>query len=178
MINKPKVLISSPGAGVFIRQSALAYYEHNMLADFATTYVGNKPSILNSIIHKIPFIKSQLHLRNIDDIDLNIIHTFPYRELIRTFSSKMLNPKMTDKIWEWAEIAFDKWVANNFLNDVDIVHCYEHASLSTLQEANKKGVFSIYEQPSVHHTFFREQIVVPLLSKNPLFKKQYEDILN
>ena len=70
---------------------------------------------------------------------------------------------LADQIWEWSELGFDRWVARKLKSSaIDVVHTYEHAALFTLQKAKALNLFSVYEQPSQHHSFFsiiaREQI--------------------
>jgi hypothetical protein len=45
-------------------------------------------------------------------------------------------------------------VASNISNKIDAVYTYEHAALATLLKAKSLKKFCIYEQSSVHHTFF------------------------
>ncbi|WP_162238738.1 glycosyltransferase family 4 protein [Pedobacter sp. Leaf194] len=63
-----------------------------------------------------------------------------------------------DTVWEWAELSFDKWVSKKLDKNVRIVHCYEHAALSSFKQAQKLGCFKILEQISQHHTFYKKVI--------------------
>ncbi|WP_338767942.1 glycosyltransferase [Bernardetia sp. ABR2-2B] len=163
-----KVLHAHPQAGIFIRQTALAYHENNLLESFLTTFISHKEYFLSNLITKIaPYLKTQLERKAIHEIPYSRIKTYPYKELLRLFASRYTSAATTDTVFEWAEYSFDRWVASQIKAiQPNAVHCYEHASLATLQMAKKKGIFTVYEQPSQHHTFFAP-IVTEQLKKYP-----------
>lgn len=172
-----KVLHAHPGAGIFVRQTALAYQENDMLEKFLTTFISHKEYFLSETILKIaPNLKREIERKAIQELPFDKIKTYPYKELIRLFASRYGSALLTDKIWEWAELSFDKWVASQLHKFIDAVHVYEHAALTTLKAAKSKGVFTIYEQPSQHHSFFAH-IVAEQLKKYPQLESNETDLL-
>jgi glycosyltransferase involved in cell wall biosynthesis len=97
-------------------------------------------------------------------------------ELLRLMSSKFLSADTTDKIWEWSELYFDQWVAKQLNSYIDIFHGYEHASLFSLQKCKQEKIFSVYEQPSVHHSYFNEKVVSLLLEKEKYFQDNFQSL--
>jgi len=86
-----------------------------------------------------------------------IIKEFPFeyasgngsREVIRAISALVdRSGTLTDKLWEWGELAFDQWVADDLDQNLDAVYGYEHAALFTFRRAKAYGIPIIYEVPS------------------------------
>lgn len=173
-----KVLHAHPNSGIFIRQTALAYQEKDMLEKFLTTFIAHREYFLSNAILKIaPSLEKEIERKAIHELPFEKIKTYPYKELLRLFANRYTSALLTDKVWEWAELSFDKWVASQLNKiQVDAVHCYEHAALKTLQIAQAKGIFTIYEQPSQHHSFFAP-IVTEQLKKYPQLASSETDLL-
>ncbi len=166
--------MSNPGLGAHIRQTVRAYDEADVLDTFYTTVLLADNAISNSIAHRYKSIKSK-QFKEIDNLKIKKL-ILP--ELLRLVSSKLLSISVTDKIWEWSELYFDNWVANKLNSTVDVFHGYEHASLESLKRCKQKGIFSIYEQPSAHHLFFKENVLNPLLSSEDYFKNNFSELLD
>jgi glycosyltransferase involved in cell wall biosynthesis len=161
--HKFKIVVANPGTGIFILETVRAYKEQSLLNKFYTTFISN---------HNIPFYKYLKGTSLKKEFDRRAIHTelipyvksSPFKELLRTFSSKFFSEKITDVIYEWSEYSFDKWVANSLDASVDIIHCYEHCSLQTIIRAKELGIFVVYEQPSQHHSYL-----------SPIIEEQYKN---
>lgn len=150
-----KILHAHPNVPFFVKQSALAYYENEVLDKFCTTFICHPDYYLsNAILKFVPQFEKELKRRLCDELPLSKIDTFPFREILRTFASRYANATITDFIWEWAELKFDSRVASFLNSEHSHVHVYEFAALETLKRAKKIGVYSVYEQPSQHHSFF------------------------
>lgn len=179
---KVKVIHAHPGAGIFVRQSALSYLENDMLEYFLTTFVSHEKYFLSNFITKVvPQIKRDISRKAIDELPFEKLKLYPYKELIRLFASRYTSPMVIHRIWEWAELAFDSWVANVIAQEskkqqIDAIHVYEHAALSSLQKAKQKGIFTIFEQASQHHSFFAP-IAKQQLEKYPELKSDETNIL-
>ncbi len=177
-----KIIQAHPGTGIFVKQSALSYLESDMLAYFLTTFVAHEGYFLSNFITKIvPQLKRDISRKAIDELPFEKLKLYPYRELIRLFSSRYGSPMVTHYIWEWAEVAFDKWVAQTIEKEsknqkIDAIHVYENAALVSLQKAKKKGIVTVFEQPSQHHAFFAP-IVRQQLEKYPELKSAETNIL-
>jgi glycosyltransferase involved in cell wall biosynthesis len=163
-----KVLHAHPGSNPFTKHTAIGYYEENMLENFLTTFIAHKDYFLsNAIVKLVPSLKRDIERKAFEELPLEKIKTYPYKELLRLFVSRYGSAVLTDKTWEWAELSFDKWVASQVSKmNIDAVHVYEHAGLATLKKGREKGIFTIYEQPSQYHTFFAP-VVAEQLKKYP-----------
>ncbi|MES2113092.1 MAG: hypothetical protein V4577_30355, partial [Bacteroidota bacterium] len=149
-----KIAVSNPSVAPHVRQTVTAYYEAGHLQQFYTTLFEHPENYFSSQLKQIKAIRENIGRRSFHEIPIEKFCSRPLPELVRTISSKKLGPRITDRIWEWAELSFDTWVSRKVSHELDAVHTYEHAALATLSEAKAKNVFCIYEQPSVHHTFF------------------------
>jgi glycosyltransferase involved in cell wall biosynthesis len=152
-----KVVVANPGAGVYIMETVRAYKEHQALENFYTSFVSNINIPFYQKLQTSNFAK-ELQRRAIDDDLIPFVKTSPFKELLRTFSSKFLSEETTDNFYQWSEYSFDKWVASQLDSSIDVVHCYEHASLETIKRAKKLGIFVVYEQPSQHHSFLTPKV--------------------
>ncbi|WP_291721740.1 glycosyltransferase family 4 protein [Bernardetia sp.] len=174
-----KVLHAHPGTGIFVRQTAFAYYEHNMLEKFCTTFIAHKEYFLSNFLKKIaPSLEKDIEKKAISEIPFEKIKTYPYRELIRLFASRYASTETTDKVWEWAENSYDRWVAGQIKkSNIEIFHGYEHCSLAALKAANSKQIMCVYEQPSVYYKSF-DKIIDKLFKEENEFKKQYNNLFS
>ncbi|WP_443944230.1 glycosyltransferase family 4 protein [Pedobacter sp. AW1-32] len=149
-----KVVLASPLIAPHVKQSVRAYYEAGLLQMFLSTFIQHPESKIARLLKKFIFLNKTLNRRDFDELPIEYFKGRALPELIRSFSARSFGPILTDFIWEWAETSFDKWVSKQILKSKpDIVHTYEHAALQTLRNAAKEKIFSIYEQPSQHHSF-------------------------
>ncbi len=165
MNKKLKVLVANPGTGIFILETVKAYKEQSLLNTFYTTFISNLNIPFYKYLEGTKF-KKEFDRRAIDVDLLPYVKSSPFKELLRTFSSKFFSENTTDALYEWSEYSFDRWVANNLNKSIDIVHCYEHCSLQTIIRAKEIGIFVVYEQPSQHHSYL-SPIIVEQYEHNP-----------
>ncbi|RZL26906.1 MAG: glycosyltransferase [Pedobacter sp.] len=172
---KDRVVHSFPGLGIFTTETIKAYHESDWLVKMFTTIVIHKDKnwvkalkiILPSYIHKFKN-------RNFNQVPLKKIGIYPYKELIRLFAVRFLSLSTTDRIWEWAELSFDKWAAKQLNPEIRMVHAYEHAALATFKKAEELGVFKVLEQTSQHYTHF-EKLIKQQFEKYPELKSAYNE---
>ncbi|RDC56212.1 glycosyltransferase [Pedobacter chinensis] len=149
---KSAVLHSFPGIGKFTSETIKAYDEAGWLAQMFTTIIIHENSKWVKIIRLLaPKIIYKFKNRNFSEISSKKIKLYPYKEIIRLFAVRYLSLTTTDKIWEWAELSFDKWVASKLSKKIKIIHSYEHAAMYTFERAKKLGIFRILEQTSRHY---------------------------
>lgn len=154
------IFVTNPGHSPSVRHGVRALYEHELLHAFATTYVDHPDDPLSSTIKRAvrwinPSYVSQLERRAFHDIPFEKLCTYPLWEMLRTASDKLVgNPTLTDRIWEWSEHRFDRWAARQLHDEIDAVHVNEHAALTTIRAARRRGILTFYRQPSQHHAFF------------------------
>jgi glycosyltransferase involved in cell wall biosynthesis len=171
-LNKLKVSISNPGLGSHVRQTVRAYEEVSFLDNFYTTFLLNNTALHAKLSNRYKGLKS----KQFNEISSKQIKKLMLPELLRLMSSKFLSADTTDKIWEWSELYFDQWVAKQLNSYIDIFHGYEHASLFSLQKCKQEKIFSVYEQPSVHHSYFNEKVVSLLLEKEKYFQDNFQSL--
>jgi glycosyltransferase involved in cell wall biosynthesis len=171
-------LIANPNIAPFIRESVLAYQEAEMLGCFYTTVYHHQEHLFTSLLTKISGkFRQELNRRPLHEIDYSLIKGLWLPELCRITATKLINPIVADRVWEWAEHNFDSWTSKQLKISTAFVHVYEHAALQTLQEANKKRIVSIYEQPSQYHHSFTA-IVEEQLKLYPELKNAEVSLLN
>ncbi len=115
-MNKLKVSISNPGLGSHVRQTVRAYDEASLLDNFYTTFLLNNTALHTKLSNRYKGLKS----KQFNEISSKQIKKLMLPELLRLMSSKLLSADTTDKIWEWSELYFDHWVANQLNSDIDI----------------------------------------------------------
>ncbi len=162
--------VANPGVGPHVKQTVTAYQENQVLDTFYTTLYHKPNSFFNQYLTKyLPKFSKQIQRRQLENIESSNVKSISRYEVLRTLSTKISLPTITDFIWELGELAFDQWVAAQLNNQIQWVHGYEHCSLATLRRAKNLGIKSFYEQPSQHFSFF-EQIVRYQLKKYPELK--------
>jgi glycosyltransferase involved in cell wall biosynthesis len=151
-----KIAISNPSVAPHVKQSVMAYQDAGFLEHFYTSFFEHPGNKLSTFLKKIGDFEKVLKRRSFHNLPIEKFASRPLPELLRSFSSRKLSPVITDRIWEWAELEFDEWVASRVNSEIDAIHTYEHAALATLSKAKSLNKFCIYEQPSVYHAFFRQ----------------------
>jgi len=157
-----KIIVSNPMVAPHVKQDLMAYEEAGYLTKFYTSFVDHQDNKLSSFLRKFKSLANETQRRSFNLLPIEKIATRPFPELLRSLSAREMGPVITDRIWEWSELGFDKWVASNIDSSINAVHTFEHAALTSLKKARSLQIFSVYEQPSQHHTFFsniaRQQI--------------------
>ncbi len=172
---KNSVIHSFPGIGEFTSQTIKAYEEAGWLAKMLTTIVIHSDKKWVKVLNKnLPKIGKRFKNRNFQEIPPQKIKLYPYKELFRLFAVRFLSLVSADKIWEWAEISYDKWAARQLNSEIKVIHAYEHAALASFEKASKLGIFKILEQTSQHYNYY-EALVKEQFSKYPELKSAYNE---
>lgn len=159
-----KISKASTGTAIFLKQPAIEYHRQGYLDKFYTTFIEHPNYWLSRVISKS--VGAEIQRRAFHDLPLSAFELYPWKEIARTIASKKFSPGMADQIWEWADLSFDRWVASKLSSDLTAIEVVEHSSLQTILTAKKKGIVSVYEQPSQHHSFLYP-IVQQLLKEKP-----------
>lgn len=151
-----KVSLVHPTGNPNVREAALALAEVNLLKEIVTA-IATSPDLEESFYLKLIPKK----LKNILVYELGrrtwippenvTIKTYPYEEIIRlilakTGLSNRLGLGATGPI-SWVYARLDKHFANNHLQDLDAVYCYEDGAATTFEKAKKKGILCLYDLP-------------------------------
>lgn len=162
------ILLAHPGCGPFIQQVGRALHEGGHLGRFCTTisyrpdlpqwqFAGQLAKLAGLDIDRL------LANRRISELPHDLVHTNSWRELLRTGVSRVdRDGRLTDMLWEWGELAFDRWVAGQVRPGLVAVYGYEHAALVTFQRAKALNIPCIYELPAPAPKFV-----------NAIFAKEY-----
>jgi glycosyltransferase involved in cell wall biosynthesis len=149
-----KIIVSNPSVAPHVRQTVKAYHDAGFLYRLFTSFFDHPQNKFSSLLRKIKPLEKEISRRAYHELPIEKFRSRPLPELLRSVAARFVSSTVTDSIWEWSELGFDKWVAGNLDATIDSVHTYEHAALATLQEAKDLDIFGIYEQPSQHHSFF------------------------
>ncbi|WP_029286640.1 glycosyltransferase family 4 protein [Pedobacter sp. R20-19] len=172
-----KISIANPSVAPHVKQNVTAYFENGHLTTFYTTFFSHPVNKLSILLSKIPGLKKEIKKRSFNNIPIAYFESKPLPEIVRSISARKLNTKITDAIWHYAELSFDRWVARKIdVKKIDIIHTYEHCALATLKKAKEHGIYTIYEQLSQHHTFFTS-IAHQQFSSYPDLKNEDTSIL-
>ena len=171
-----KIVVSNPSVPPHVKQTVMAYQEAGYLDHFYTSFFEHPNNVFSAALKKIKSLEKEINRRSFHELPIDKFVSRPIPELLRSIASRKLGPIAADRIWEWSELGFDNWVAKNLHPNIDAVHTYEHAALSTLKKAKELYIFSIYEQPSQHHAFF-DAIVKQQTHLYPELKTDGADLL-
>jgi len=150
-----KISIANPSVAPHVKQNVTAYFDSGDLSTFYTTFFSHPESTLSILLSKIPGLNKELKKRAFNNLPIPYFASKPLLEILRSISARKLSAEITDAIWHRAELSFDNWVAKRIdTENIDAIHTYEHCALATLEKARQKGIYTIYEQLSQHHTFF------------------------
>lgn len=182
-IHHRSVLIAHPGVNPFVRHSTLGLQRHDLLHHFCVCYLDHPDYSLSRFFKEVatriwpPFV-DELERRAFHDIPMERVRTYPFWELLRTFTNRYLNaPLLTDWIWETQEHRFDRWVANQVDDEIAATYTYEHAGLETIRAARRQGIPTFHEQPSQHHAFFN-RVYREQTDAYPELRQQSSDALH
>ncbi len=149
-----RIVVSHPGAGVFAHQAARALFEAGMLQRFVTTIADRPNAPWRRLVPADSWLDQQLRRRLVPGLPATMTTAHPGRELLRLLVRQFdRGGVQTDRVWEWAELGFDAWVARNCLAGAQAVYAYEHAALDTFQAAAERGMVCIYDVPAPEHGF-------------------------
>lgn len=163
--SKPSVLLSRTTVNQNSRNALRSLVEHEMLAEFWTTFVWDPKSIWNSLL---PYsLRRQLSRRAIPEAPPELVRSVPWREFVRlgargTFLQNFLSSDERPFSVAGMDRNFDKRVAQRIGEfHPDIVYANEGAALQTFREAKRHGVITVDEQSSSYwrwtRSVFREE---------------------
>jgi starch synthase len=170
--DRPAVLIAHPTGNQFLRNALKSLVEHQMLAEFWTTFAWNPDLPLSYLLPG--GLRGQLARRAFSEVPGHQIKTTPWRELVRlgirdTPMGRILSsgerPFSVIGIYR----DFDRHVARRVTEiNLNIVYAYEGGALQTFREAKARGITAVYEYPSDYinwlHKLFHEEA-----ERNPEF---------
>lgn len=149
---KPRVLLSRTTANQNTRNALRGLVEHEMLAEFWTTFAWDPESAWNRLLPR--GLRAQLARRSVSEAPASQIRTVPWREVVRLgargtrLEALLCSGERTFSI-VGMDRNFDAKVARRIRElRPDIVYAYEGAALETFREAKRRGITAIDEQSS------------------------------
>ncbi len=154
--DKYNVLVAHPGTQ-HSYQTALALQKMGMLQHYVTGFYYKTSGALANLIQLLPLkyakkLERQLLRRRNDELDQNLIRTFPLLELIYVFSARLrFIQRWSGQVLRWRNRLFDESVARMVkATRPDAVICYDSCALGTFMACKKTGSVAILDQ-SVGH---------------------------
>ncbi|WP_237180223.1 glycosyltransferase family 4 protein [Rhodoplanes sp. Z2-YC6860] len=165
-------MLSHPGTGAFVQQTAQALLEADILSGYWTTFADQPDATWRRALVGLTTLfgmdaNRELQRRAINEIPSQLLHCAPFWEIIRTLAARLqLDSRLVDLIWERETLRFDSWVAEKALKGVEAIYSYEFSALASFREAKKRGVACIYEVPSPEHEY-SEGVIQQEIEKFP-----------
>ena len=154
--DKCNVLVAHPGTQ-HSYQTALAFQEFGMLQYYVTGFYYKTSGVLARLVKLVPLeyakkIERQLLRRRKDELDQNLIRTFPLLELIYVFSARLRYiQRWSGQVLRWRNRQFDESVARMVkATRPSAVICYDSCALNTFKACKRTGSVAILDQ-SVGH---------------------------
>ncbi len=152
-----KVLLSHPGTGPHVQQTARSLYEADLLAAYVTCFSYRPDSLEGRVLRRVlrlmsPRLAGQLPRRRITELPDDRVILNPAPELMRMIAFKAPAGRVVaDLAWEITERWFDRIVAGKYVAGNDAVYGYDHAALATFRAAARLGTRCIYEMPAPYY---------------------------
>ena len=159
-----KIVLSHPGVGPFVQQTARALFEAGLLASYWTTFTDQPGArwrqVLIQLAHLIGAnLEQELGRRAVREVPASLVRRAPFWEIIRSLLTKIrADPRIIDLVWEHEILRFDRGVAKRGFENANGVYGYEYSALASFQEAERRGLARVYEVPSPEHDFVEDLI--------------------
>jgi starch synthase len=150
------ILLSHPTANQNVRQSALAFAEAKLLAEFWTCVSWKRDSLLDRVFAFSPRLRNELRRRSFPAELAPFIRTVPWREWGRQAAGQLGWKGMTkdergifsvDAVY----LSLDRRVAKRLSSGLRInaIYAYDGGALESFRIAKRRGMKCIYEHPIV-----------------------------
>jgi glycosyltransferase involved in cell wall biosynthesis len=127
----------------------------SLLARVVTTIAINPDSLFGKSLEAISrFLPMDwaggLKRRFLPDFLKGKVDTISFRELLRLLVSKLGNEILSQRVWLWAELGFDRQVAAKFSGIYTCIYGMEHSSCETFTQQKEKQGLCILRQVMAH----------------------------
>jgi glycosyltransferase involved in cell wall biosynthesis len=164
LLNPPPVrtVLAFPGNMADAQNAARALMEADALDAFVTTYAYRRDGLLETALSKVPFpgaqrISRELARRSVDQLPMQLVHTYPVWEMLRTCGHKLgAGATITDTLWDRMSRSFDALVAKRYVPRTKAIQGFEYTALSAFKRAKEEGVARILHLPSLDSLEFEE----------------------
>ena len=155
MSMKPGILVSSPDLRHSFVSILKGLDEASLLKLVVTTIAIDPDRILGKCIKAIckgfpAGYKTALERRFLPDFLRGKTHTLYSREILRLLAHKVGNESFANRVWLWAELGFDRRVAEQYGGLYHCVYGMEHSSLETFTRQKELSGLCILRQVGQH----------------------------
>lgn len=171
-LGSPSILISHPTGNQNVRNAVRSLVEDEMLAEFWTTIAWDPHSNWNRLLPAA--LRTQLARRSYPQVPEKQVRCVPWRELVRLGArSSLLGKLLCSAERPFSVIGmyrhFDGRVAQRMKQvNADAIYAYEGGALQTFREARRRGIATIYEQPS-SYWYWARNLLSEEAERNPEF---------
>ena len=170
--SRPSVLLSHPTGNQNVRNALRSLVEHEMLAEFWTTFVWSPESPWNLLLPD--GMQAQLARRAFPEAPARQVKSVPWREVVRLGArSTPIESILCSGERPFSAIGmyrhFDGHVARRLARvQPNVVYAYEGGALQTFREAKRLGLTTVYELPS-SFWYWEHKLLSEEAQRNPEF---------
>ncbi len=118
-------------------------------------------------------LAARFRRRAVTEVPLDKVETHPWGEMLRlSVGAFDRDGRLTDLVWEQAEIAFDRRVARGLRPGLTGVYGYEHCARYTFERARTLGLRVAYEMPAPERRY-AQQIMAGEIARFPELSTAY-----
>lgn len=157
-----QTLVAFPSTAIFGQQVALAYEERGCLAAYLTSFAHRDNGMLTRLLRAAPGgagnrLIRELKRRSITALPESRVETRPFWEVVRSIADKAgASAPMVDRIWDHLSHEFTAAAGRRLADGVEAVYAYEYSALEAFEAAEKQGVATILDFPSLNSRQFEE----------------------
>lgn len=151
------ILLSHPTANQNVRQTALAFAEAGLLAEFWTCVNWRRGHFLDRLLGISGELRNELRRRSFPAGLAPFLCTFPWREWGRQFAGQLGWSRLTKEETGLFSVdavyrSLDRRVARRLATRlrINVVYAYDDGALETFRVAKRRGLKCIYEHPIIY----------------------------
>jgi len=157
------ILLAHPTANQNVRQTALAFAEAGLLAEFWTCINWRQGGLLDDLLALAPRLRNELRRRSFPAELTPFVRTHSWREWGRQLAGQLGWTALTgseDGVFsiDAVYLSLDRQVARRIDSGLTnkAVYAYDGGALQSFRAAKERGLVCIYEHPIVHWRLIRQ----------------------
>lgn len=146
------ILVSTPDLRPSLFSILQGLAESGLLAKVATTIsvTGRQVNLLSGVPFVGPRLAPILKRRQLPAVLHGKVDNIWVGELLRSTSGRVGHPLVAHAIFKWAEIGFDRIVANRYGGHFQVIYGMEHSSAATFTAQRAYGGRCVLRQVTAH----------------------------
>lgn len=175
---KPGVLVASPDIRSSLMSIIPGLMESGYLRELVTTLAlsSSESEYLRSTPLLGSLVSGSMRNRVLPDTGSVYIRRYVWREILRTLSSRIFSERYTHRVWKWAEVGFDRFVARYCSGRYEVLYGMEHCSLDSFRRQNESGGRCVLRMVTVHGNEIRK-VLMREAERYPQFITPYHKML-